>query len=427
VAARRRFQALVLHRCSLLHALALQRLRRDAELEHLVPLGEGGAERAAREGGGDGRSSSATAEEEGSRASGCRRSTSSHDSLRRGSGGDDRSPVHTAWKRSLICVGLVRRARLPTVTLSVLGEVTEGEARSLSCSKDRVGLLYGRLCRLITERRCRGGMRGIDPPAVARIYQCLSEGMHGYYQARKVEDTPFPFPYAQMVTVMLALMVFVVPLVAVSKLGHDHHDGDPESSDIDRHFQQIAHGPWIEFWWRLLSPALGPALCFVTILCYYGLNEVARELEEPFLYPPNDLPCSTFQDDLNLRLLASAQAACDGEAPFSGFDERTSRAEEGAGRRRTPRVGASCRGAAERGAVAVRAQADASRREPVLAAGRRLGAIGPPDCSRAEQVHRLPQCGVGGAAVEPQYDSALSTEHDIATSCDLVLLIIISL
>jgi len=51
-------------------------------------------------------------------------------------------------------------------------------------------------------------------------------------------------------------------------------------------------------------------------------------LEEPFLYPPNDLPCSTFQDDLNLRLLASAQAACDGEAPFSGFDERTSRAEE---------------------------------------------------------------------------------------------------
>jgi len=185
-----------------------------------------------------------------------------------------------------------------------------------------------RLCRLITERRCRGGMRGIDPPAVARVYQCLSDGMHGYHQARKVEDTPFPFPYAQMVTVMLALMVFVVPLVAVSKLGHDHRDGDPQSSDIDRHFQQIAHGPWVEFWWRLLSPALGPALCFVTILCYYGLNEVARDLEEPFLYPPNDLPCSTFQDDLNLRLLASAQAACDGEAPFSGFDERTSRAEE---------------------------------------------------------------------------------------------------
>jgi len=53
--------------------------------------------------------------------------------------------------------------------------------------------------------------------------------MHGYYQARKVEDTPFPFPYAQMVTVMLALMVFVVPLVAVSKLGRDHTRRRPAS------------------------------------------------------------------------------------------------------------------------------------------------------------------------------------------------------
>ena len=60
---------------------------------------------------------------------------------------------------------------------------------------------------------------------------------------------------------------------------------------------------------------LGPALSFVTILSYFGLNEVARDMEEPFLYPPNDLPCATFQDDFNMRLMSILQAVCTGEGP----------------------------------------------------------------------------------------------------------------
>lgn len=41
--------------------------------------------------------------------------------------------------------------------------------------------------------------------------------------------------------------------------------------------------------------------------------QVARDLEEPFMYPPNNLPCATWQDDFNCRLAASLQACTMGE------------------------------------------------------------------------------------------------------------------
>ena len=48
--------------------------------------------------------------------------------------------------------------------------------------------------------------RLIDAPVLSRVHQEMSYGMYGFQQACKLEDTPFPFPYAQMVAVMLALM-----------------------------------------------------------------------------------------------------------------------------------------------------------------------------------------------------------------------------
>jgi len=44
-------------------------------------------------------------------------------------------------------------------------------------------------------------------------------------------------------------------------------------------------------------------LNFTTVLCFVGLHEVARELENPFRNIPNDLPLMTFQEQLNEALI----------------------------------------------------------------------------------------------------------------------------
>jgi predicted membrane chloride channel (bestrophin family) len=40
----------------------------------------------------------------------------------------------------------------------------------------------------------------------------------------------------------------------------------------------------------------------LTVLCFLGLHEVARELENPFINVPNDLPLCTFQAQYNEAL-----------------------------------------------------------------------------------------------------------------------------
>jgi predicted membrane chloride channel (bestrophin family) len=39
------------------------------------------------------------------------------------------------------------------------------------------------------------------------------------------------------------------------------------------------------------------------------LNEVARDLESPFIFPPNDLPLPRMQHNFNERIWSSAVAA----------------------------------------------------------------------------------------------------------------------
>jgi predicted membrane chloride channel (bestrophin family) len=42
---------------------------------------------------------------------------------------------------------------------------------------------------------------------------------------------------------------------------------------------------------------------FVTVLCFLGIHEVARELEAPMHNIPNDLPLTTFQAQFNEALI----------------------------------------------------------------------------------------------------------------------------
>jgi len=101
------------------------------------------------------------------------------------------------------------------------------------------------------------GLLTIPPPILSRFYQELSNGLVGFAQAYKVTATPFPFPFAQILALLLSVFCIVCPLIVV----------------------QMTDG-------RILPPILS----FCAILSYWGLNQIAVELENPFGDDDNDLP-----------------------------------------------------------------------------------------------------------------------------------------
>ena len=72
----------------------------------------------------------------------------------------------------------------------------------------------------------------------------------------------FPFPWAQLVLLLLITFSFTCPLLIVA---------------------------WVEPLW------LGTVLDFICVQTYWALNEVARDLEDPYVYEPNDLPLARLQ------------------------------------------------------------------------------------------------------------------------------------
>merc|ERR1719272_2493105 len=81
------------------------------------------------------------------------------------------------------------------------------------------------------------------------VYSELSAGLLSYHQALKLARTPFPFPFSQMVLVILIALFICTPF-------------------------------YIDVFTKVV--ALTPIVCFVVPICYYGLNLISVELEAPF-------------------------------------------------------------------------------------------------------------------------------------------------
>jgi hypothetical protein len=92
-----------------------------------------------------------------------------------------------------------------------------------------------------------------------------------YLLCRKLVDTPFPFPWAQAVAILLFMFALTAPCLVCA-------------------FTDTVYTAMI--------------VSFMTVHTYHMLNEVARDLEDPFDYHPNELPLSHLQFRLNERLLA---------------------------------------------------------------------------------------------------------------------------
>ena len=308
VRARAEWQALLIHRFSLLHALAMQYVRRERDLDTLSLAREDNSE--------DSHEASL-----GFSTPSRRQSTPARASiLSPGSLLSPTRPPRTPTADSLpqnlsltrersdtaVAASQERNRRSSTYVeqsarqsiaasktaklqvsasrvfsrLPVLGGVDADETRVLREVNDRVGFVFELLLSQLNARHADGGL-WVPPPILSRTHQVLSDGMLGFQQMRKVEDTPFPFPYAQIVAFFLCVFTLLFPLIAASKISTE----DPYT-----------------FW-------IAPLLSFFTVGAYWGLHEVARDLEDPFISAlgrpgPNDLPAATLQRDFNQRLRA---------------------------------------------------------------------------------------------------------------------------
>ncbi|KAF4656471.1 Zinc finger, RAN-binding domain containing 2 [Perkinsus olseni] len=145
---------------------------------------------------------------------------------------------------------------LSTSKLPIIGECTRTEKNALAGKSDKPLVVAGWITEEIT-RACLDGLLLIPPPILSRCYQEVSNGMLGYNQAFKVSLVPFPFPFAQMLALLLVVFLLILPMMVLR---------------------------------MTQSAVLSPILSFFCLLGYWGLNEIAVELENPFGDDDNDLP-----------------------------------------------------------------------------------------------------------------------------------------
>lgn len=122
------------------------------------------------------------------------------------------------------------------------------------------------------------GVLNIPPPILSRVYQTISRGFVNLLNAKKIADTRFPFPYAQIITMLLMLHVVLTPIMISCLITH-----------------------------RVMCPVF----TFVPIFAMFYINFVGVELENPFGDDDNDLPLDHFQTEMNNCLLMLLQENAD--------------------------------------------------------------------------------------------------------------------
>merc|ERR1719395_501808 len=69
------------------------------------------------------------------------------------------------------------------------------------------------LTQTIITKALDDGILKIPPPILSRVYQTLSRGFVNLLNAKKIADTRFPFPYAQLITILLLIQTILTPLM----------------------------------------------------------------------------------------------------------------------------------------------------------------------------------------------------------------------
>jgi len=126
------------------------------------------------------------------------------------------------------------------------------------------------LTQSIITKSLDDGILKIPPPILSRVYQTLSRGFVNLLNAKKIADTRFPFPFAQIITMLLLIHVVLTPIMLSCLIS---------------------------------SKVWAPIFTFVPVFGMFYLDFVGVELENPFGKDDNDLPLEHFQSEMNNCLL----------------------------------------------------------------------------------------------------------------------------
>lgn len=154
----------------------------------------------------------------------------------------------------------------------------------LVASQERCDAILQWIRRLIVENM-RTGVIPVPPPILTRVFQELSRGHVGAKDVQKIAEFPFPFPYTQLMNVLLLVQTLVTPLIATAISGD---------------------ATW------------APVITFAAVLAMWSTNYTAAELEQPFGEDVNDLPIAAMMTEMNLRLRSLLDERVKVPPDFSG-------------------------------------------------------------------------------------------------------------
>lgn len=138
--------------------------------------------------------------------------------------------------------------------VTVVGELSSEEFRRLRLSEDRVNLVLLWINELVANL---APQLAVAPPIISRVFQEISNGALGYSQAEKLSDIPFPFIFAQLLAVALIFIAIVSPICFTLITGDS-----------------------------FLTPLVSTGV----VTSFWALNEMAKELENPFGNDANNVP-----------------------------------------------------------------------------------------------------------------------------------------
>eukprot|EP00929_Paragymnodinium_shiwhaense_P064406 TRINITY_DN32249_c0_g2_i3.p1 TRINITY_DN32249_c0_g2~~TRINITY_DN32249_c0_g2_i3.p1 ORF type:complete len:490 (-),score=88.64 TRINITY_DN32249_c0_g2_i3:73-1542(-) len=164
--------------------------------------------------------------------------------------------------------------------LSVVGKLSEKEQERLEVSKDRVAL-----CILwISEMVMLLAPKIVAPaPILSRVFQEMSNGALGFSQAEKLSDIPFPFIFAQLLNLMLISFTLYAPIT----------------------FEIVTGDTW-----------LTPLISTITVFNFWALNEIAKELENPFGDEANNVPAVGMHEAFVERLMELMETTLPSDRSF---------------------------------------------------------------------------------------------------------------
>eukprot|EP00451_Oxyrrhis_marina_P019134 CAMPEP_0204342208 /NCGR_PEP_ID=MMETSP0469-20131031/23963_1 /ASSEMBLY_ACC=CAM_ASM_000384 /TAXON_ID=2969 /ORGANISM="Oxyrrhis marina" /LENGTH=501 /DNA_ID=CAMNT_0051327073 /DNA_START=54 /DNA_END=1559 /DNA_ORIENTATION=- len=159
----------------------------------------------------------------------------------------------------------------------VFREPTQQELRHLETSPNKVMSLMNWITEAVMVQKEKGHLKTPEP-ILSRCFQELGIGMRGYYQSRKIAQIPFPYPFAQMLAMTLVGSTVLTPVAM-----------DMFTQDVT--FTVI--------------------LTFVVTLGFWGLNQLAVELEDPYGGEANDLPLASVHNEF-VQLIEDLSLECPG-------------------------------------------------------------------------------------------------------------------